>query len=134
MATGRAPHSQYLTATPAGVGAAVTQSVILGESTEAGTLTEVSVLPASAVAANATNYRTWTVYNRGSTGAGTTVMATMDTSTTGLADNDERLMTLSVVPGATTVAADDVLEVVETVASGGVAHTGYRITATVASL
>lgn len=114
----------YRSFVPAQATANAGQSTILPEIKIAGRVTEVSILPAAAVAANGTNYRTWTLYNRGSDGTGTTVMATMDTSTTGLTDNDERLMTLSATAANLVVAAGDVLELVETVAAAGVAHSG----------
>lgn len=123
----RSPHVFELDATvPAQATAGTVQATIVGEAKDAGTVSEVSILPAAAVAANATNYRTWTLFNRGSTGAGTTTVATMDTSTTGLTDNDERLMTLSGTAANLVVAANDVLELVETVAGTGVAHGGMK--------
>jgi hypothetical protein len=90
-------------------------------------VTEVAIQPAAAVTANATNYRTFTLYNRGATGSGTTVLATYNTATTGLTDNDEMLMTLSATEADLVVAANDILEIVETVAAAGVAHGGYRV-------
>jgi hypothetical protein len=115
------------------VAAATTlQTVILGEAPDAGVVSEVSILPASGVTANATNYRTWTLYNRGTGGAGTVVVATMTTATVALVDNDERLMTLSATAADLVVAADDVLELVETIAAAGVIHTGYRVDCSIA--
>lgn len=108
------------------------QSTIVAEIKQAGSLSEVAIQPAAAVVANATNYRIFTLFNRGSDGTGTTSMATMDTSTTGLVDNDERLMTLSGTAANLVVAANDILELVETVAGTGVAHGGYRVETAVA--
>jgi len=107
-------------------GAAVGQTTIVLESKVAGVLSEAVIQPASAVTANAGNYRTFTLFNRKLDGSGTTSMATLDTSTTGLADNDERAMTLSGTAGNLAVANGDILEMVETVTGTGVAHTGYR--------
>lgn len=102
------------------------QSVIIGEVQESATVTEVSILPASAVVASTTNYRTFTLFNRGTAGTGTVSVATLDTSVTGLTDNDERLATLATAANLA-LTADAVLELVETVASAGVAHGGYTV-------
>ena len=101
-------------------GAAVGQTTIVLESKVAGVLSEAVIQPASAVTANAGNYRTFTLFNRKLDGSGTTSMATLDTSTTGLADNDERAMTLSGTAGNLAVANGDILEMVETVTGTGV--------------
>jgi hypothetical protein len=135
MSTGRAPFTWELDASaPPVTTASGVQAVIVGEADEAATVTEAALLPAAAVTANASAYRTWTVFNRGTAGTGTVSVATVDTSTTGLTDNDERTMTLSTASGALTCAAGDVVEVVETVATTGVAHGGYEITVTLSRL
>lgn len=115
---------------PAQAGVTTVQAAILGEVTDSGTVTEVAIVPAAAVTANTNNFRTFTVFNRGTAGTGTVPVAALDTSVTGFTDNDERLMTLATAANLLLV-ADSVLEVVETVASSGVAHGGYRITAKV---
>jgi hypothetical protein len=131
--SGRSPYTFHLTATVPGVATAGTdQQVIIGESPDAGTVTEVSILPNGTVAASGSLFRTWTLYNRGSGGAGVVVVATMDTSTLPLTDNDERLMTLSGTAANLGVALDDVLEIVETHASTGTIHTGYRVDLSIA--
>src|SRR5436190_11607004 len=83
---------------PAQATAGTGQSTIIPEIKTAGRVTEVAIIPSAAVVANGTNYRIFTLFNRGNTGVGTTSVATMDTSVTGLTDNDERLMTLSGTP------------------------------------
>lgn len=100
------------------------QSTTLGHANRYSRVTEVKLTPAAAVAADADNNRIWTVYNRGQAGAGTTVLATLDTSTTAFVDNVARLMTLSATAADLEMAPGDQIEVVETVEGTGVAHGG----------
>ena len=118
---------KFSASVPAQGTAGTAQATIVGEAKVAGRLTEAVIQPAAAVTANATNYRIFTLYNRGSTGAGTTVMATYNSATTGLTDNDEMAMTLSATAADLVYAAGDIFEIAETVAASGVAHGGYRI-------
>lgn len=132
----RSPLDRRLTASvPAQATPGTGQTTIVGEYQDSagltGTVTEASLLPASAVAANGSNFRTFTLFNRGATGVGTVVVATYDTSTTGLVDNDEKLMTLSGTPANLVVNTDDVFELVETVTGTGVAHTGLKVDLTI---
>lgn len=119
---------------PAQGTAGTVQDFVIGEAPYAGTVTEVTIIPEAAVTANATNYRTFRVVNKGQAGAGTTVVASFatDTVTTDdLAAFDEKALTLSVVAGATTVAEGDVLVADETITAAGVAHGGYTIQVTI---
>lgn len=124
---------RYAANVPAQATAGTGQTAIVAEIKTAGRVTEVAIQSAAAVAFNATNYRIFTLYNRGSDGSGTTVVATLDTSAVSLGDNDESLMTLSATAANLVVAANDILEIVETVAATGVAHGGYRIEVAAAS-
>jgi hypothetical protein len=108
-------------------GTTVTNAISLGEVPESGTVTEVAIIPNAAVTANTTNYRTITVYNRGTAGTGTVAVAAIDTSTTGFTDNDERLATLATAANLL-VPENATLEAVETITAGGVAHGGYQVT------
>lgn len=106
------------------------QDQTVGEVPFDGTVTGVTIIPEANLTADATNYRTFSLINKGTNGNGTTVVATFatDTPTTDdLADFDEKAITLSVVSGATTVTEGQVLAVAETVAGTGVAHSGYEI-------
>lgn len=128
--TDQAPSIRELEATVPAAGAAVAQDQAIGEAPFAGTVTEVRIVPEAALVAHGTNYRTFRLINKGQAGAGSTVVAShaTDTPTTDdLAAFDEKSLTLSVVAGATTVAAGDVLAVDETVAGTGVAHSGYKV-------
>lgn len=105
---------------PVTIAAGVPETV-LGESPFDATVTEVSIIPEAALTAADATARTLTVYNRGQAGLGTTVVATLVTNLAGgnWVAGDKKLFTLSVVAGALTLAAGDVLECVETVASTG---------------
>lgn len=113
------------------VAAGVAQDQVIGRSPIAGRVTDVSITPEANLVGHAANFRTFRVINKGQDGNGATVVASFatDTPTTDdLADFDEKVIDLSVVAGATTVAEGDVLAVDETVAGTGVAHSGYRLT------
>jgi hypothetical protein len=80
------------------------------------------------VTANATNFRTLRVINKGQDGNGTTVVATLPLDSPGaddLADFDEK--TIPVTEANATVAAGDVLAFDETVTAAGLAHSGLRV-------
>jgi hypothetical protein len=125
-----APLVQTIQATVPAATIAATQDQVIGEAPFDGTVTAVKLVPEAALTGNATNYRTFRVVNKGQAGAGTTVVASLATDATPAKDLvafDEKTIPLSVVAGATTVAAGDVLAVDETVAASGIAHSGYRI-------
>jgi hypothetical protein len=112
---------------PAQGTAGTAQDQVIGEASFAGAVTEALIVPEAAVAANATNFRTFRVVNKGQGGAGTTVVASLSTAATSLVAFDEQQLTLSAVAGATTVAAGDVLVADETTSGTGVAHGGYTV-------
>lgn len=120
-----APLVRPLQTTVPALGAGVAGDQTIGEAPFAGTVTGASFTPEAAVTGDNTNTRTLTVVNKGAAGAGTTVVATLafTTGNNGVAF-DEKAFTLSVVAGATTVAAGDVLAVVEAVAGTGLANPG----------
>lgn len=92
-------------------------------------VTAVRFLSNSAVVADNTNNRTFTLTNKGQDGSGSTAIATYQTNVAGgnLAQGDEKDFTLSSVDGATTVLAGDVLELTETHSGTGVAHGGGKL-------
>lgn len=125
------PNVQRLTATVPAAGAAVTQDETIGKAPFAGVVSAVNLVPEANLTANATNFRTFAVVNKGQDGNGSTVVASFatDTVTTDdLADFDEKGIPVSVVANAANVAAGDILAAVETVGGTGVAHSGYTIT------
>ncbi len=116
------PHTTQLTGELPALAATGTGDQTIGRASYAGTVTAVTFTPEADVVANATNYRTLTLTNKGADGNGTTVAATLAFSAGGTrADFDETAFTLS---GTTTVAEGDILAVVETVAGTGLANPG----------
>ncbi len=76
----------------------------------AGTVTSVSYIPDTVLTGANTDSRTLVLVNKGQAGAGTTVVATKAfTSGVNAPADDETTITLSVVAGATTLVAGDVL-------------------------
>lgn len=106
------------------------QSRIVGEAPADATVVSAAIVPVAAVAGHATNYRTFTLVNKGQDGQGATTVATFATDATpakDLAAFDEKALVLSATPANLNVSEGDILAVVETVASAGVAHGGYQI-------
>lgn len=110
------------------VGAAVAQTVIIGEAPFAGTVTNVSFTAAADITGTATNFRTFRVVNKGTDGNGTVVVASLAFSSGAVTalDFDEKDITLSVVAGATTVAEGDILVWDEVVTGTGLASPGGK--------
>lgn len=102
----------------------------LGEAQFAGVVTEATIISEANLTADNTNNRTLTIFNRGQTGAGTTVVATYQTNVAGgsLVANDEKSLTLSPTPANLVFARGDVFECVETVAGSGVARAQCELT------
>lgn len=115
---------------PAQATAATVQDLAIGEASHGGTVKEVTVIPEAAVTAQATNYRTIRVVNKGQAGTGTTEVAALALDTPGT-DNlvafDEKTIPLSGAAANLGVSEGDVLAVDETVAGTGLAHGGYTI-------
>lgn len=85
-------------------------TVILDRAPFAGTVTAVTYAADSAITGANTNTRRVALINRGQAGAGTTVVAELQfDSGVNATAGDEKALTLSVVAGATTVAAGDIL-------------------------
>lgn len=108
---------------PAQGTAATTESFIVGECNFEGNITEVAIFPEAALTAADTNTRTFTVFNRGQDGTGTTVVATLSTAVAGgnWVAGDKKTMTLAAAADLD-VEQGDVLECVETVAGTGATH------------
>lgn len=110
--------------------AGTAQNRIYGKVRRAGSVSEVELIPQAAVAADGSNYRTWSLLNRVA-GAGTVVIATLTTATVAFVDNVPRLMTLSATLADRVVAVGDVLELTEAATGTGVAHGGYQAQVTI---
>lgn len=121
------------TTVPAQATAGTVQDTIIGEASHGGTVNEVTVVSEAAVTANATNFRTIRVLNKGQAGTGSTVVASLALDTPGT-DNlvafDEKAIPLSATAADLVVAAGDVLAADETVTGTGLAHGGYTIKVT----
>ena len=96
---------------------------------EAGSLASIEINPLVALAANDTNYITWTVVNLGQAGAGSTAMlavvnanTTKSTGGTALAINTKRTLTIHGTPANLVVAQGDKIKIVATV-TGTLANT-----------
>ncbi len=128
--TDTAPLVEAIEATvPAATKEAV-QDQVIGEAPFAGTVTGVTIVPEAAGTANATNFRTFRVVNKGADGSGSTVVASFatDTPTTDdLKAFDEKAVALSATAANLVVKEGDVLVADETKAAEGLAHSGYRI-------
>jgi hypothetical protein len=97
----------------------------LGEVPEAGVVVGVSYTPVTAITGAATNNRTISVVNKGQTGVGTTVIATLAFgSGVNAAANDEKALTLSATAADLVVAAGDILVFVSTHVGTGIADPG----------
>lgn len=127
----KAPLVRTLEATvPAQATAATEQDQTVGEAPFAGTVTGVTITPEAALTANATNFRTFRLLNKGTDGSGTTVVASFATDTVTTDDLvafDEKALTLSATPANLVVAEGDILAADETTDADGVAHSGYHI-------
>jgi hypothetical protein len=120
-----APFVRRLQATIPAAAATADPDQTVGEAPFDGTVTGVSITPEAAATGDNTNNRTFTLVNKGASGAGTTAIATLALTTgINLVAFDEKAFTLSVVANATTVTAEDILAVVETHAGTGLAHSG----------
>ncbi len=123
--TDQAPYILKLNIPTEGAATAVDDTVMLGESPYAGTVTEVTYTPDTGITGANTNTRRLALINKGQSGAGTTVVAELQfdsgvNSTTG----DEKNITLSVVAGATTLVAGDILAWFSDAVGTGIADAG----------
>lgn len=117
--------------TMAAVGATADATTIVGKADlgGGGTLTAASFIPNAAITGNDTNKFTLTIVNKGQSGSGTTVMATLDfpTGVSGVAF-DEKAFTVSATAANLVTAAGDVICVVSTHTGGsGLANPGGHI-------
>jgi len=108
-----------------GVTIAADDTFVLGPAPFAGRVSSVTYTPEAASTGDNTNKRTYTLVNKGASGAGTTVMATLDLVTgVDLVAFDEKAATLSVVANAINFVAGDILAWVSTHAASGLVDPG----------
>lgn len=115
---------------------AAAATVAASEAVEApfdGTVTAVTYTPTATITGVATNNRTIQVVNRGQSGAGSTVVATLTFGAgTNAAAFDETAVPLSGTPANLTVAAGDILEFRSSANGTGLADPGGRVAVTIA--
>lgn len=100
----------------------------LGAAPFTGRVTGVSFFPEGASTGDNTNFRTYTLVNKGAAGAGTTVIATIALTTgNDLVASDEKAAVMSVVANATLVTAGDVLAWVSTHTASGLVDPGGAV-------
>lgn len=128
-----APLERKEDATIPALGAAVAGDQVVAEAPFAGTVTAVTFTPEATITGDNTNTRTLALHNKGASGAGATVIATLafTTGNNGVVF-DEKAFVLSGVANAVNVNESDILAVVETVAGTGLANPGGRIEVTMA--
>lgn len=122
---------------PAPSAANAAQSKTIGEAQVAGVVTSVTITPNAALTADATDYRTFAVANKGADGSAgsdlTIATFATDTPTTDdLVAFDEKSLPLSGTAANLVVAEGDIIAAVETVAGSGVAHSGYSVVVEIA--
>ena len=109
---------------------ATTETFTLGEAQYNAIVSEVTSIPTGALVASDSDFRTFTLVNRGGDANENTVIATLVTNVAGgnWTAHDEKKWTLSTTPADLEVVANDVLVCVETVTGAGVAHPQMQIT------
>lgn len=128
----KAPYTQTFRLASEGAATAVDDTVMLGEAQFAGTVTEVTFIPDAALTGANTNTRRLALINRGQAGAGTTVVAELQFNAgVNLIAGDEMTIPLSVVAGATTLAAGDTLAWFTDAVGTGIADTGGLVQVTI---
>lgn len=128
-----APFKKVLSLVYAAAAAAADSLGVVGRAPYAGTVTAVEFIPNTTITGANTESRTFNLINKGQGGVGTTVIATLamvsGVNATGM---DVKNATLSVVAGATTVVAGDVLAWQSLhVGSTGLADPGGRVEVTI---
>jgi hypothetical protein len=111
-----------------GVAIAATDTFTLEPARFTGKVTAVSFIPEAASTGDNTNTRTYTLVNKGSAGAGTTVIATLALTTgVNLVASDEKAATLSATAADLLVTAGDVLAWVSTHTASGLVDPGGTV-------
>ena len=104
------------------------ETFVVGECQYDGAVTEVTLIPAENLAADATNFRTFTVVNTGGDATDKVIIATLTTDTDAWVKGNEIKLTLSTELDALNVIANDVLGCVETVDGTGATHPAFQVT------
>ena len=122
------PFNHIITGYDPGVTIAADDSFALPPAPFDGVIASVTYTPEAAATGDNTNARTFTLVNKGQSGVGTTVMATLALVTgVNLVAFDEKSATLSVVANATTFVTGDELAWVSTHTGTGVVDPGGTV-------
>ena len=110
--------------------AATTETFVVGEAQYDAEVTEATLIPSGPLTADNTNYRTFTLQNKGGDGLASRVIATLVTNTAGgnWVAGDEKKMTVTTQALDKVIVSNDVFVVVETVDGAGVAHPNIQVT------
>lgn len=123
----QAPLSKETVSTIPGQTAATDADQVVARAPFAGVVSAVTLTPEAAVTGATATKRTFTLINKGQSGAGTTAVAVLDLVTgENLVAFDEKAFTVSAAP-LNAVAEGDILALVETHASTGTAHSGGQV-------
>jgi hypothetical protein len=100
----------------------------------AGTVSAVTYAPVTAITGANTNTRSVSLVNKGQSGAGSTVIATIQyNSGVNAAASDENTVTLSGTPANLVVAAGDILQWQSTAVGTGIADPGGLVAVTISA-
>lgn len=126
-----APYQQKIQQTVPGQSTAATaDSWNIGEVTVDGVVSSVSFTPEAAITGHATDYRGFVLVNKGQSGSGTTSIATLNTTTTLVADDEKALNLTGTLPNRA-VAVGDILEFQSGVNGAGVVDPGGLVQVTI---
>jgi hypothetical protein len=115
-----------------GVTIAADDTFIIGEVTGTGRVTEVTYMPEAASTGDDTNYRTYSLINKGAAGSGTTVIATLALVTgVNLVAFDEKTITLSATAADLVVTEGDVLAWLSDATASGLVDPGGVVKVTI---
>lgn len=115
-----------------GVTIAADDTFVIGEVTATGRVTEVTYQPEAASTGDNTNYRTYSLINKGSDGSGTTVVATLALLTgVNLVAFDEKTITLSATAADLVVTEGDVLAWLSDATASGLVDPGGVVKVTI---
>lgn len=115
-----------------GVTIAADDTFVIGEVKGTGRVTACSYIPEGASTGDNTNYRTYTLVNKGASGSGSTVIATIALTTgNDLVASDEKNATLSVTASDLVVTEGDVLAWVSTHTASGLVDPGGVVQVTI---
>lgn len=113
---------------PAQATANAAEHFAVGRCQFSGTVISVSLLPEAQVTPAAGNFRTFQLINKGQSGGGNTIVASLSTDAGALwAAMDEKPMVLATLVADRKVAVDDTLEMVETTTGTGATHPQLKV-------